>query len=132
MGAVSSSAKQRWNSIHYRQVKVWVPPETAAAFKARCVAEGVSMAGEIAGFMEGRAGDPPGRGRPSFRVDTRQHRRKAVSRLIGQVMAVRGAESLYQMRIPENLEGSCRYEAAEQALAALDEAMECLGQAYDD
>ena len=40
----SSAVKNRYNSKVYDSIIVRVPKETAAAFKAKCAAEGISQA----------------------------------------------------------------------------------------
>ena len=128
MGATSNDAKQRWNAAHYTQVKVSAPPEIAAAFKERCIADGVSMAGELTRFMSGdnnhskkSSADP---------YATRQKRRKALNALTSQLEAIRSSEQQYLDNIPSNLQSSRVYEAAEQTIAALDEALGILSEAY--
>ena len=130
MGATSNEAKRRWNDAHYTQVKVSVPPETASSFKERCQALGVSMAGEISRFMNGGAqGDHPLT--PSADpFATRQKRRKALGALTGQLDALRSAEQQYLDNIPANLQNSRVYEAAEQTVTALEEALSILSEAY--
>ena len=129
MGAVSSGPKRRWNEANYTQVKVWAPPETASAFKAKCLAEGVSMAGEIIGFMKAGIGlDTPVK--PLVDASSRRKRRKAVKALVPVVAAILEAEQGYIDRAPENLRGSKFYEAAEETASALEEALEMLKGAY--
>lgn len=40
----SSAVKRRYNEKTYTQIVASIPKETAAAFKAKCVEEGVSQA----------------------------------------------------------------------------------------
>lgn len=40
----SSAVKRRYNEKTYTQIVVSVPKETAAAFKAKCAAEGIPQA----------------------------------------------------------------------------------------
>ena len=123
MGKTSNEAKQRWNTAHYTQVKVSVQPEIAAAFKKKCQEKGVSMASEIARFMSGenKKTDP---------CSTRQRRRKALISVIMQLEAICDAETQYWHNIPINLQNGERYEAAEQAATAMEEAVALLYQAY--
>lgn len=125
MGTTSNEAKQRWNKKHYTQVKVSVPHEIAEAFKSKCAAAGVSMAGEITKFM---CSHHPKKTGPD--VTTRQKRRKATVSVILQVEAIADAEQLYMENIPINLQNSERYELAEQAVSALEEALEILHNVY--
>ena len=128
MGTASNETKQRWNTAHYTQVKVSVPPDIAAAFKERCMADGVSMAGEISRFMSGQNRQAPKVSADPY--DTRRKRRKALSALAGQLEAIHDAEQQYLDNIPENLRNSRTYEAAEQTVAGLEEALNILSEAY--
>ena len=130
MGATSNESKQSWNASHYTQLKVSVPPELAATFKARCKEKNVSMASEISRFMSIETkGCRPAKS-AAGPYATRQKRRKALKSLVDQLEALMGAEQSYLENIPENLQSSCRYEDAEQTVSALEEALEILGEAY--
>ena len=123
MGKTSIQAKWRWNQAHYTQIKVSVQPEIAAEFKKKCQAKGVSMASEISRFMT-KANNKPDT------CSTRQRRRKALFSTIAQLEEIREAEKLYWDNIPINLQNGPAYEAAEQAVSALEEALELLYHAY--
>jgi len=130
MGATSNESKHRWNASHYTQVKISVPSELAAAFKAMCAAEGVSMASEISRFMREKiAGSRPVK-TSSNPYETRPLRRKALYTMIDQLNAVMDAEQVYLDNIPENLHNSRFYEAAECSISALEEALGILSEAY--
>jgi hypothetical protein len=123
MGITSNTAKQRWNNSHYTQVKISVQPEIAEAFKRKCQARGVSMTSELSRFM----------GKTIMKPDscsTRQKRRKALGSIILQLEEICDAEKRYWDNIPANLQNGERYEAAEQAYTAMEEALELLYQAY--
>ena len=124
MGVPSNEAKQLWNRTHYTQVKVSVQPEIAAAFQKKCLAEGVSMASEISRFMSGKEL------KKTDNVSTRQRRRKALYALIRQLEEICGAERAYLENIPANLQNSQVYEAADQTVSALEEALGVLSEAY--
>ena len=125
MGNTSNDVKQRWNHTHYTQVKVSLQPEIATAFKAKCAAAGVSMASELSNFM--RCHQPR---KQESDVSTRQKRRKATRSVIMQLEAIADAELEYKNNIPINLQNSQRYEAAEEAASALEEALGILHNAY--
>jgi hypothetical protein len=128
-----NNAKQKWNDAHYTQVKVSVPHELAAAFKVKCLADGVSMAAEISRFMcdmTGKAGTGSTAKQATALYATRPLRRKAMRRLIEQVSDILDAEQQYMDNIPDNLQGSRFYEAAEQAVSCLEEAVNSLSEAY--
>jgi hypothetical protein len=128
MGTTSTAVKQRWNAGHYTQVKVSVPKDTAAAFKAGCLSAGVSMASEIIRFMSGQTGAGCHL-KPSAHT-TRQQRRKALNNVIASIQAIMDAEQNYLENIPVNLQNSSLHDAAEQTVSALDEALSILGDAY--
>ena len=130
MGKTSNESKRRWNSANYVQVKVSVRPEIAMEFKARCLAENVSMAGEISKFMTGAANEKRPARPPTDPYKTRPLRRKALSSLIGCLEKIMDAEMAYMESIPENLRNSQRYEAAESSVSAFEEALEILAEAY--
>ena len=127
MGTTSNESKQRWNQNHYTQVKVSVPHEIAAAFKEKCAAAGVSMASELSNFMRSHN---PKKMVHEIEVTTRQQRRKAIVGVILRVEAIADAEQEYMYNIPINLQNSERYEAAEQAVSALEEALSILHNVY--
>jgi len=123
MGHTSNEAKQRWNHSHYTQVKVSVQPEIAKAFKRKCQDKGVSMASEISRFMGKTIKEPDS-------CSTRQRRRKALGSVIVQLEEICDAEKEYWDNIPINLQNGERYEAAEQAYTAMEEALSLLYQVY--
>lgn len=128
MGTTSNEIKQHWNAMNYTQVKVSVPPDVASAFKAKCMEKGVSMTSEILRFM----GEQENSVKKTFTYayTTRQQRRRAVKILMEQIEKIMDAEQQYKENIPSNLEGSCLYEAAEQAVSAFEEALDILNEAY--
>ena len=130
MGTASNGAKQRWNASHYSQLKISVPPDLAAAFKAKCKAGNVSVTSEISRFMRRETGCGRSGGPPKSLYETRQKRRKALSAMIAQLEEIMEAEQGYMSNIPENLQNSGLYEAAEQAVSAMEEALDALGGAY--
>ena len=117
------------DAVRYTQVKVSVPAETAAAFKAKCRADGTSMTAEMTGFMSGRIG-PASPKKPDIRMEARKHRRKAVETLAALLETVAEAERRYMESIPENLTGSRFHEAAERTVETLEEALILLKEAY--
>jgi hypothetical protein len=129
MGKTSNEAKQRWSAERRRQVKVAASPETAAALKAACAAGGQSVNGAIMRYMEAAARDGLGRRPPSLRVAARPQRRAAAEAVLEMLRGIRDAEEGYLGRIPENLQGGERHEAAGQSVDAINEAIERL-EAY--
>lgn len=125
MGTASDDAKQRWNRDNYTQVKVSVKPEIAAAFKLKCLADGVSMASRISRFMDEININPS-----KDSIKTRGQRRKAVKNILTQLDNILNAETEYLDNIPQNLQNSRNYEAAEQTVAMLEEVINSLNEAY--
>ena len=131
MGRTSNEAKQHWNANHYTQLKISVDPELVAAFKAKCISEGVSMASEISKFMTVKTSgvsSPPLVS--TLPYGTRQKRRKAISKMIAMLTDIKDAEQGYLDRIPVNLQSSDLYEAAEETVGILEEAADILLEAY--
>jgi hypothetical protein len=115
----------------HTQVKFWISPEIAAAFKSACRADGVSMAREVSNFMATRSGRvaSPVRRKEGLLL-SRGGRRKLLNELIQELERIRDAEEQYRDRIPENLQGSVRYDNAEDSLLALEEALDTLNAVY--
>ena len=130
MGATSNEAKQRWNDSHYTQVKVAVPPDLAAAFKAKCAADGVSMASEISRFMSGEIIGRRSPKPPENRYKTRPQRRKTLAAAIVILENLMDSEQNYLENIPDNLQNSRFYAAAEHAVSSFGEALGILSEAY--
>ena len=106
------------------QMKFTVESGIAAAFKARCVSEGVSMASVISQFM--KTGKPART--VNVRTDTRPHRKEAVSAYIGFLEDVMDKESQYRDAIPEQF--TSRMETADYTCERLSEAISSLQEAY--
>ena len=130
MGKTSNAAKQAWNDTNYAQVKVSIDPGVAAAFKASCASAGISMAKVLTKLMAEYSGNSRQKNQISNTWNTRQQRRKAVKNMLDSLEGIKQAEEAYADNIPDNLRGSVRYEAAEQSIEALSEAIELLIQAY--
>lgn len=131
MSNAANRAKTKWNAEHYKQVKVFVDPVIAVAFKSACDRSGRSMAGELSLFMaEYSAAAKECRPAATDTVSTRSKRRKSVNALILQMEQIRDAEVLYQSNIPDNLRSSSRYEAAEQSISVMDDVIELLTEIY--
>lgn len=130
MGATSNITKQRWNAKTYKQIKISVKPELAVAFKAKCSADGVSMASKLSQFMTEQVGRVNA-GKPlPAPYETRPKRRKELCVEIARLVALLEAEQEYLENIPENLQNSRFAEAAEQTISALEDALDILAEAY--
>jgi hypothetical protein len=110
----------------YKQVKVYVPARIVHAFKGTCAAHDMSMSAFIAKLMA----DASGADRPSPKEDpdysTRRRRRAAIVSIVKQLEEIKEYEERYRDNIPENLQNSAVYEAAEQYIELLDEVIEIL------
>jgi len=130
MGKASSAAKQRWNSKNYTQVKVSVKPKIAAGFKNACAASGTTMASELSAFMEDFA-HLPTKTAMHTQVKTLGDRRKTMYTVLGLLPDMRDAEEAYLDNTPENLQGSTRFEMAEERFDMLADAIEAVEGVYD-
>jgi len=130
MGKTSNEVKQRFNEAHYVQLKVSVKPRIAAAFKEKCNENGVSMAGVLSQYMAIYSGTAAKNSLPLIKTKTRPDRRESVKSLIARLEQLRDAEEAYMDNIPENLQSSPNFEAAEDSVAALSDALELLQNAY--
>jgi hypothetical protein len=108
------------------QMNILLPPEIAAAFKAKCTNAGVSMRSEIIRLVSESAPVKPIPGP----LTTRRDRRKTIKAMIPLLEAIVDAETRYAERIPENLRSGAAYEAAEETISALEDALESLDEAY--
>ena len=131
MGTAVSKTTAKWVAAKYKQVKVAVNPDIAAAFKIACEAGGVSMASELAQFMTEYCKAPKKRARvPQEDISTRRKRRKLVCDTIRRMERIRDAEICYMESIPENLRGASMYESTEESISVMDEAIELLESIY--
>lgn len=113
------------------QVKISVSPAIAAAFKAKCKADKVSMASTLSGFMATFAGINTHAARNTKDLlSSRGGRRKRVAALTQELTEIKDHEETYKESIPENLTSSLRYENAEESIQILEEAIESLVGAY--
>lgn len=132
MGKTSNSAKQRWNTAHYTQVKVQVSPQTAACFKAACAVAGTSMANALGKFMDEYAKPTMVEVKPQVKVKTLRDRRKTMDIVCKLISDVRDAEEAYMDNMPDNLQNGARYEMAEERVESLTEVLDALGGLYDE
>jgi len=116
-----------------KQLKILIDARLASAFKAACKGSGVSMAKDLAAYMEARVGasgtTAPQVPKPA-QAASRKGRRTALRGIVQALETVRDAEGAYAGRIPENLKSGPAYEDAEAAVCAMDEAIALLEEAY--
>ena len=131
MSNAANSAKTRWNAANYSQVKAFVDPKTAAAFKDACAGAGISMASALSRFMSEYGGEPNRNGaKRHIDCSTRKKRRIIVERACLELEQVMTAEESFVGNAPENLRGAPIYEAAEQDISALEMVIEQLREIY--
>jgi hypothetical protein len=128
----SKIARERWNAEHYKQMNISVGKGLAEAFKALCREEGVSVAGEMKSFMQGRIGMATAKpcGVPGAGKLSRGKRRREVAAVIARLEKILADEECYLDRIPVNLKDGVRAEAATHSIAMLSEAIDSLTDAY--
>jgi hypothetical protein len=128
------TAKDRWNSEHYTQIKVWADKALASAFKSACDKNGVSYASVITSMMSEYLGVPCIRHRETehtrVNLSKRDDRRREIRRIVASLEEIMTAESGYMERIPENMQDGERHQAAEQSIDLIEEAIEALRDAY--
>ncbi|MCL1982499.1 MAG: hypothetical protein FWG53_05315 [Clostridiales bacterium] len=135
MGTAATRAKQKWNEGHYTVVRAAMDPELAAGLKKRCKDEGVSVASVITGLVMGHLGTeaPPPKGKPPKKAPgSRGQRNRELWRHIVAIEEICGSEEEYMCNIPENLQGSIRYENAENSVERMLSAIEELKEAYPE
>ena len=123
-------SKKRWNAENYKQLNLSVNPDLSEAFRAACEQSENSMRKVLTEFMASYAATPPAPKMSNEGYNRRGDRRKAVKSIVSQLIVIRDAEEQYKDNIPENLRNSSRYEAAEQTVEILEEAIELLSEAF--
>ena len=114
-----------------KQVKITVEPEVASAFKKACAKSGVTMTEELLNFMIERASIlSQSYGKNIDLLRSRGGRRRETAAAISKLETIRDAEADYMDRIPPNLQGGPAYEAAENAVEQIDQAVDMLRDAF--
>jgi len=132
MSNASTAAKQRWNKLHYSEIKASLDKDLVEQFKAKCKCEGASIASVLAMLMSeycGRATQQKKR-KATFPHDTRPKRRKMASAIAGQLDDMLQSETVYRDNIPPNLQESIRAEYSDYSIEKLSEALDALREAY--
>ena len=107
----------------YTQVKISVDPQTATAFKAACAAAGVSMAAELSRFMADYSNSlVKHKAAPDY--TTRRRRNVAVRAIVDQLERIKAAEEKCRDNTPENFQSSDVYESYDDAISAIENAIE--------
>jgi hypothetical protein len=87
------TAKERFNSAHYTQVKVSVKPDIAADFKSACNAAELSMASVLSDFMADYAQRPRKTKPAPNPFATRKLRRHMLGKITQQLEQLLAAEA---------------------------------------
>jgi hypothetical protein len=129
-----NSAKTRWNAANYTQIKAYVAPEIASAFKAVCADAGISMNSVLSQFMidycdKQAIGKSSKKTEPDF-LSTKSKRRKKHEELLSQYIKLRDAQELANGNVPENFRETENFEEAEETVRMMDEAIEILEGIY--
>jgi len=107
------------------QIKFTIDSNIVAAFKAKCMADGVSMTSVIRQWMRAR--------QPTKSVEpiplTRPKRRVAATKIIALLDEILAMEERYRDSIPEQF--TQRYEWSEHACDHLADAIDNLRDAFD-
>jgi len=116
--------------MHYKQVKIYLPPELAASFKSLCREENESVTSALSRFMAERCAAAIKKKTDPEPFSTRAKRRNSVKRIASQLNEIRDAEEQAQENFPKNLRGSSIFESYGEILSRLDEAIEMLDEVY--
>ena len=114
------------------QVKVSISPDLAKAFKTACESSNVSMAKTLSGYMAEYA-NAIEKAKAKPKVDglaTKRQRRGAIKRIIEQMEQIKKAQEQSRDRIPNNFQNSTVYEASDECVTLLEEAIELLETIY--
>ena len=135
MGTAATRAKRKWNSEHYTNVTVAMNPELAAKLKEDSKEKGVSASSVIkelvAEYLNAKV--PAAKEKPQSKApDNRGRRRRELLKHIAAVEDICSGEERYLGSIPENLQGSVRYENAENSVEHLRCAIDELKEAYPE
>jgi len=135
MGTAATKAKRKWNNEHYTNVTVAMNPELAAMLKEDCKQKSVSVTSVItelvAGYLD--AEHPAPKEKPQKKAaDNRGRRRRELWKHIASIEDICRNEEAYMSNIPENLQGSVRYEDAESCVEHLYAAIDELREAYPE
>jgi len=138
MSRASTAAKQRWNKLHYSEIKASLGKDLVERFKAQCREDGVSIASVLAALMTDYCGQPPQEKEHREQTKhkeidpygTRPKRRRAISIITGHLEEILQNETTYRDNMPENLQHSIRAESSDCSIEKLGEALEAMREAY--
>jgi len=132
MGTSATRSKQRWNSANYTQIKAYIAPDIASAFKSACLAAGSSMNSQLAKFMVNYCQMQPNQkpARVTELFHTKAKRRKAHDKLLCEFILLRDAQEHANDNVPENFRDTKSFEEAEEIVNKMDEAIYILESIY--
>ena len=135
MGTAATRAKRKWNKENYTNITAAMNPELASKLKVDCKGKGVSVTSVItklvAEYLDTEA--PAANERPQRKTPgNRGRRRKELWKHIAAIEDICDGEEQYLDSIPENLQGSIRYENAENSIEHLRCAIDELREAYPE
>jgi hypothetical protein len=121
-------SRKRWNSANYKQLNVAINAELAEAFKAACEVNGEparqAVVRMVSEYISGA--QPVERVSADIDYSSRTKRKKAVGKLLEQLVTMRDAEEDYMNSIPVNMynkqeDAERAVEMYEDAIAAIEE-----------
>ena len=132
MGTSATKSKQRWNSANYTQIKAYVAPEIASAFKVACVASGTSMNSELTQFMSDYCGTQKRQkvAKDTDFLSTSKKRRKKFDELLYQLKQLRDAQENANENVHENFRSTTNFEESLERVTKMDEAIDILDDIY--
>jgi hypothetical protein len=128
----ANRAQTKWNAANYTQIKAYVAPDVASAFKAACASAGVSMNSVLSQFMAGYCGLQTSR-KASDKADftsSNRKRRKKHEELLSQFIQMRDEQESANDNVHENFRNTENFEASEERAAKMDEVIEILEGIY--
>jgi len=132
LSKAANRAKNKWNSENYTQIKAYVNPEIATAFKAACVDAGISVNSVLSQYMANYC-DMQTSHKPTLTADflsTKRNRRKKHEELLRQYIQLRDAQERANDNVHENFRETEKFEISSEIVSMMDEAIEILERIY--
>jgi hypothetical protein len=112
-------------NLDYTQVKISVDSQIAAAFKSSCSTSGVSMASVLSQYMATYSA-ASAKNASALSLSTKRQRRAAIAKVILHLQNILHSEEAYRDRIPDNLQSSSVFDAAEHWVDILENVVDSL------
>ncbi|MDR0491244.1 MAG: hypothetical protein LBH28_08395 [Oscillospiraceae bacterium] len=135
MGTAATKAKRKWNNEHYTNVTAAMDPELAIKLKNSCKMKCVSVTSVIAELVAGYLDTevPAPKEKPQNEtLGNRRQRSRELWKHVAAIEDICSGEEQYLSNIPENLQGSIRYENAENSVEHLRSAIDELKEVYPE